>query len=298
MELKHFTSTENLSISEVNALIERALELKNHPERVHQTPFLAVNCFFENSTRTQTSFEVAERKCGFQVIPFNPGNSSISKGETLFDTVLTMDALGIEIAVIRSEQNDYYEALVASNDLSISIINGGDGSGQHPSQCLLDLVTIYESFHRFEGLKVVIAGDIKHSRVANSNADLLNRLGAEVYFSGPTIWMDPALDHLGKQTDLDAILSEVDVLMLLRVQNERHPDLFIEEYHQTYGLTNERAKRMKPEAIIMHPAPVNRGVEIADELVISPQSRIVDQMKNGVYTRMAICEAIAKGRGK
>lgn len=296
MKLNHFTTTESLSVEEVYALINRALELKRDPDSVEKHDVQVVNCFFENSTRTQTSFDVAERRCGFTVIPFNPENSSLSKGETLFDTMLTMDALGIGIAVIRSPQNAYYQDLVDNDDLSLSIINAGDGSGQHPSQCLLDLVTIYEEFGKFAGLHIVINGDIKHSRVARSNADLLTRLGASVSFAGPEMWMDPSMDVYGEVMDFDETLPKADVVMLLRVQNERHPELTVADYHQRYGLTLQREQQMKAEAIIMHPAPVNRGVEIDSSLVISAHSRITQQMKNGVYARMAICEAVAKGR--
>lgn len=189
--------------------------------------------------------------------------------------------------------------MIQSKTIQCSIINGGDGSGQHPTQCLLDLMTIYEEFGGFEGLKVAIVGDITHSRVAKSNMQLLNRLGAEIYFSGPEEWYDHQFDVYGQYVPLDEIVEKVDVMMLLRVQHERHDgkESFSKEgYHLEYGLTNERATRLQKHAIIMHPAPVNRDVELADELVESLQSRIVAQMSNGVFMRMAILEAILHGK--
>ena len=225
------------------------------------------------------------------MIEFEASRSSVQKGETLYDTVLTMSAIGVDVAVIRHGKENYYDELIQSKTIQCSIINGGDGSGQHPTQCLLDLMTIYEEFGGFEGLKVAIVGDITHSRVAKSNMQLLNRLGAEIYFSGPEEWYDHQFDVYGQYVPLDEIVEKVDVMMLLRVQHERHDgkESFSKEgYHLEYGLTNERATRLQKHAIIMHPAPVNRDVELADELVESLQSRIVAQMSNGVFMRMAI----------
>lgn len=233
------------------------------------------------------------------MIEFEASRSSVQKGETLYDTVLTMSAIGVDVAVIRHGKENYYDELIQSKTIQCSIINGGDGSGQHPTQCLLDLMTIYEEFGGFEGLKVAIVGDITHSRVAKSNMQLLNRLGAEIYFSGPEEWYDHQFDVYGQYVALDEIVEKVDVMMLLRVQHERHDgkESFSKEgYHLEYGLTNERATRLQKHAIIMHPAPVNRDVELADELVESLQSRIVAQMSNGVFMRMAILEAILHGK--
>lgn len=299
--LKHFVSTEHLSLDEVDGLIRNAIEIKHTPQNLltnYKNEYVS-NLFFENSTRTHLSFEVAEKKLGMNVIQFDPSTSSINKGETLFDTVLTLESLGIDTLVIRSREEDYYEELVNSPFINASIINGGDGSGQHPSQSLLDLMTIYEEFGYFNGLKVAIVGDLSHSRVARSNAQLLSRLGAEVYFSGPYEWYDTSFDAYGQYLPLDYLADQVDVMMLLRVQIERHESKSFShynEYHHKHGLTLERAARMKENAIIMHPAPVNRGVEIADSLVNSAQSRIVQQMQNGVFARMAILEAIMNGK--
>ncbi|WP_445450691.1 aspartate carbamoyltransferase catalytic subunit [Enterococcus faecalis] len=299
ISLKHLLTAEALTDREVMGLIRRAGEFKQgakwHPE---ERQYFATNLFFENSTRTHKSFEVAEKKLGLEVIEFEASRSSVQKGETLYDTVLTMSAIGVDVAVIRHGKENYYDELIQSKTIQCSIINGGDGSGQHPTQCLLDLMTIYEEFGGFEGLKVAIVGDITHSRVAKSNMQLLNRLGAEIYFSGPEEWYDHQFDVYGQYVPLDEIVEKVDVMMLLRVQHERHDgkESFSKEgYHLEYGLTNERATRLQKHAIIMHPAPVNRDVELADELVESLQSRIVAQMSNGVFMRMAILEAILHG---
>ncbi|HBC4773472.1 TPA: aspartate carbamoyltransferase catalytic subunit [Enterococcus faecalis] len=300
ISLKHLLTAEALTDREVMGLIRRAGEFKQgakwHPE---ERQYFATNLFFENSTRTHKSFEVAEKKLGLEVIEFEASRSSVQKGETLYDTVLTMSAIGVDVAVIRHGKENYYDELIQSKTIQCSIINGGDGSGQHPTQCLLDLMTIYEEFGGFEGLKVAIVGDITHSRVAKSNMQLLNRLGAEIYFSGPEEWYDHQFDVYGQYVPLDEIVEKVDVMMLLRVQHERHDgkESFSKEgYHLEYGLTNERATRLQKYAIIMHPAPVNRDVELADELVESLQSRIVAQMSNGVFMRMAILEAILHGK--
>ncbi len=300
ISLKHLLTAEALTDREVMGLIRRAGEFKQgakwHPV---ERQYFATNLFFENSTRTHKSFEVAEKKLGLEVIEFEASRSSVQKGETLYDTVLTMSAIGVDVAVIRHGKENYYDELIQSKTIQCSIINGGDGSGQHPTQCLLDLMTIYEEFGGFEGLKVAIVGDITHSRVAKSNMQLLNRLGAEIYFSGPEEWYDHQFDVYGQYVPLDEIVEKVDVMMLLRVQHERHDgkESFSKEgYHLEYGLTNERATRLQKHAIIMHPAPVNRDVELADELVESLQSRIVAQMSNGVFMRMAILEAILHGK--
>lgn len=243
---------------------------------------------------------MAERKLGIEVIQFDPSTSSVNKGETLYDTALTLCALGVDLLVIRHPQDEYYRPLVNSPSITASILNGGDGRGQHPTQCLLDLMTIHEEYGHFEGLKIAIAGDIRNSRVAHSNAILLHRLGAKLYFCAPEVWSDPAFKAYGTLCDLDSILSELDVLMLLRVQHERHDSAegFTKEaYHQQYGLTLERSGKLKPTAILMHPAPVNRDVELADALVEAPNSRIVEQMRNGVYVRMAVLEAVLAAKG-
>ncbi|MGT2637691.1 aspartate carbamoyltransferase catalytic subunit [Streptococcus ratti] len=300
VSLKHLVSMEILSNEEVLGLIKRGLAFKEKKVQFSlDRQYFAANLFFESSTRTHKSFEVAEKKLGLDVIEFDAKTSSVNKGETLYDTILTMSALGVDICVVRHSQDDYYKELIDSRTIQTSIVNGGDGSGQHPSQCLLDLMTIYDEFGSFENLKIAIAGDITHSRVAKSNMQILKRLGAQIYFAGPEEWYSSEFDVYGKHVAIDEIIDEVDVLMLLRVQHERHDgkESFSKEtYHQHYGLTKERYGRLKDSAIIMHPAPVNRDVEIADSLVEAPKSRIVAQMKNGVFVRMAILEAILKGK--
>jgi len=286
-----------MSNTEVLGLIKRAQEFKQGA--VWQKPraqIFASNLFFENSTRTHQSFAIAECKLGLEVLEFNAETSSLSKGESLYDTVLTLDALGVGVCVIRHSEDHYYEQLVQSPHIHLSIVNAGDGSGQHPSQCLLDLMTIQQEFGGFDGLNVAIVGDINHSRVARSNAQMLTRLGAKVTFSGPKEWFSAEeFSSYGEHWPIDKLVGEVDVMMLLRVQHERHnaaATFSKADYHQKYGLTVPRAERMKSGAIIMHPAPVNRDVELADALVEAAQSRIVKQMQNGVFARMAILEAV------
>ncbi|MBO0472666.1 aspartate carbamoyltransferase [Enterococcus sp. DIV0840] len=300
ISLKHLLTVEALSDQEVKGLIHRAQEFKQgatwQPEKKQ---YFATNLFFENSTRTHKSFDVAEKKLGIEVIEFEESMSSVKKGETLYDTVLTMSAIGVDVAVIRHGEENYYDELIQSKTIQCSIINGGDGSGQHPTQCLLDLMTIYEEFRHFEGLKIAIVGDITHSRVAKSNMQMLKRLGATIYFSGPEEWYDKQFEAYGHYVPLDEVVETVDVMMLLRVQHERHDgsEIFSKaEYHQQYGLTVERAKQLQKHAVIMHPAPVNRDVELADSLVEGIQSRIIQQMSNGVYMRMAILEAVLHGK--
>lgn len=298
--LKHFVSVEALTNEEVLALLERGKEFKNGAKwEMPQDQIFASNLFFENSTRTHHSFHIAERKLGLDVLEFDANTSSVNKGETLYDTVLTLDALGVDVCVIRHGEKDYYEELIASPTIQTAIVNGGDGSGQHPSQCALDLMTIQEEFGKFEGLNVAIVGDLSHSRVARSNAQMLKRLGVNVYFTGPLEWFPEDFKEYGEHLPIDELIGKVDVMMMLRVQIERHegePPFDHAAYHQEFGLSVERAKKMRPNAIIMHPAPVNRDVELADELVEAPQSRIVEQMSNGVFVRMAILESVLSNK--
>ena len=255
------------------------------------------NLFYENSTRTKTSFDIAERKLGLQVVPFDVSTSSVNKGESLYDTVKTLEALGVNLVVIRHFQDAYYKEL---ESIDLPVINGGDGKGSHPTQTVLDLLTIYQEFGKFEGLKIGIVGDVKHSRVANSNAEALRKLGAKVYFSGPSEWFDEGAIINGTFVALDNLVKEVDVLILLRIQHERHGEkmqISLDKYHKKYGLTKEREKAMKPEAIIMHPAPINRGVEIDSDLVECERSRIFKAMENGVFARMAILKHALESKG-
>lgn len=282
------------SREELLKLLENASEFSKGKTCTAESQVFVSNLFFEDSTRTKTSFDIAERKLGLEVVPFDVTHSSVNKGETLYDTVKTLESLGVQLVVIRHRENEYYNQL---SGLNIPVINGGDGTGNHPSQTLLDLLTIYQEFGTFEGLTVGIAGDVKHSRVANSAAQALKLLGARVRFSGPEEWFDK--DH-DMYSAMDQLVEEADVLMLLRIQHERHGERSLysgSQYLDCYGLTLERADRMKDTAIIMHPAPINRGVEIHSDLVESPKSRIFKQMQNGVFARMAILKDALEKQG-
>ncbi|MET3575226.1 aspartate carbamoyltransferase catalytic subunit [Bhargavaea ullalensis] len=291
--MDHLLSMKQLGKEGIRSLLARAAELKAGEPHALGRDYAVSNLFFEPSTRTKTSFEMAEQKLGLSPLPFEAGFSSTLKGESLYDTVKTLEAIGLDALVIRHPEDGYYKELEGRT--SVSIINGGDGSGQHPTQSLLDLFTLQEEFGKLEGLKVTIAGDVAHSRVAKSDRDALELFGAEVRYLCPPEWRGDfeAVD------DWEDVLGESDAIMLLRVQHERHgggEDFAPEAYHARYGLTEDRAARMKEGAIIMHPAPVNRGVEIAGSLVEAPRSRIFRQVENGVYVRMAVLETILKGR--
>lgn len=293
---RHFVSLNDYSEAEIMKLIETALIYKNKSVGELFSDRFAVNCFFEDSTRTHKSFEMAQRKLGMQVLDFQPATSSVKKGESLYDTVLTLQAIGVELVVIRHSEEAYYDKLISSPSIHCSIVNGGDGTGQHPSQSLLDLMTIYEEFGTFKDLQIAISGDIKHSRVARSNMQILTKLGAKVFFTGPKEWMGDDCEMFGTYMPIDELIPRADVMMFLRVQRERHLEGATEavtgSYLERYGLTVQREKLMKNQSIIMHPAPVNRDVEIADQLVECNRSRIVRQMENGVFARMAIIEKV------
>lgn len=290
-------TTADLTVEKINSLLIEADEFSKGKVLKPTKEIYVSNLFFEDSTRTKTSFDIAERKLGLQVVPFDVTSSSVNKGESLYDTVKTLQSLGINLLVIRHKQDQFYKEL---KEIDLPIINGGDGTGNHPSQTLLDLMTIHQEFGKFKGLKIGIVGDVKHSRVANSNAVALRKLGAKVYFSGPEKWFDEGAIINGTYLSIDDLVKEVDVLMLLRIQHERHDEkmkISLNNYHKKFGLTLEREKTMKQNAIIMHPAPINRGVEIHDDLVESPRSRIFQQMRNGVFARMAILKDALESKG-
>lgn len=289
--MKHLTTLKELSLKEILQLLKRAGDFKRGEAKSFEGKVVA-NLFFEPSTRTQNSFIMAEKKLAMSDINLNPQVSSLTKGESLYDTVKTFEAIGVDALVIRAKEDRYFDELTPS--LSIPLLNGGDGKGDHPTQSLLDLMTIQEEFGQFQGLKVLICGDISHSRVAKTNVEVMRRLGMEVYLAAPKEFRDPAYDY----HELDEVLQRMDVVMLLRIQHERHGQVLAmsqDEYLKTYGITKERAKAMKSGAIIMHPAPVNRGWEIDTELVESERSRIFPQMANGVYVRMAVLERALEG---
>ena len=244
---------------------------------------LVANLFFEPSTRTHYSFASAEHQLGCCVEDFTAAGSSVEKGESLYDTVKTFESVGYDAVVIRHRQDEYFREL---EGIEIPIINAGDGDGNHPTQCLLDLLTLYQEFGRIEGIRLAIIGDIQHSRVASSNREAMELLGGEWVFSGPPQWQREGYPYM----PIDEAVEWADAVMMLRIQHERHASamqMSKAEYLQRYGLTKERASRMKPHAIIMHPAPVNRDVEIDSDLVESPKSRIFKQMSNGVLIRKA-----------
>jgi len=286
-----------LSTQEIIEILDQSIQFsKGKKEKVIGDCYCA-NLFFENSTRTRTSFIMAQRQLGIQTIPFYAETSSIKKGESLYDTIKTLEAIGVNLVVIRHPEDNYIEQL---KDIRIPIINAGDGTGHHPTQSFLDLLTIQQEFGKFEGLNIGIVGDIKHSRVARSNAEALRRLGAKVSFSGPKEWFDEGAFFNGVYQAMDDLIKSVDVLILLRIQHERHNTRMpytVEEYHRKYGLTLERERKMKPNAILMHPAPINRGVEIDSSLVECSRSRIFNQVKNGVFARMAVLKNELKKSG-
>nr|WP_285290290.1 aspartate carbamoyltransferase catalytic subunit [Bacillus sp. ISL-39] len=291
-------TTSQLSEQEIQEIILSAGEFASGKTWQPKEKLYISNLFYEPSTRTKSSFEMAERKLGLEVIPFEVQTSSVLKGETLYDTVKTLEAIGTDALVIRHSADNYFSEL--ENGISIPIINAGDGKGHHPTQSLLDLMTIQQEFGSFKDLTVTIIGDILHSRVARSNADALVRLGAKVIFSGPEDWVDQNNLPAGCcYMSVEEAIKWADVVMLLRVQHERHDGKLLfdkNEYHRNYGLTIERERLMKKGSIILHPAPINRGVEIADELVESPKSRIFKQMENGVYIRMAVLKRALENR--
>ncbi len=285
--MKHLLTMNELSIEDIQFILRKAEEFKSGKQDEIFKQKLIANLFFEPSTRTRFSFEAAEHRLGMKPLNVEVNGSSVQKGETLYDTLRTLEEIGVEAFVIRHPEDRYFDGL--AEKINVPIINAGDGCGNHPTQSLLDLLTIQQEFIVLQGLTVVIVGDILHSRVARSNAEVLRKMGARVLFSGPEEWfVDEWKDDF---IPMDEAVEQADALMMLRIQHERHSDsmhLTKEDYHQQYGLTVEREKRMKAHSIIMHPAPVNRGVEIADELVECERSRIFKQVQNGVFIRMAV----------
>ncbi len=289
--MKGLCTLKSLSKEKILEIIQYAIRLKQGLSVSYENKKMAT-LFFENSTRTHYSFVTAMMNLGIKVIDFNASISSLAKGETLYDTVRTFEALGMDGVVIRHSKDEYFKEL---ENINIPIFNGGDGKTNHPTQSLLDLMTIYEEFGSFAGLKCCIIGDIAHSRVAHTNIEVMKRLGMEVYVSGPECYYDGSAEWL----DLDEALTSCDVIMLLRVQFERLEEdmpYTKEEYHKLFGLTVERVNKMKEKSIILHPAPINRGVEIASEVAECSKSRIYLQMTNGVYIRMAVISMVLDGK--
>lgn len=291
--MKHFISVNQLTNKDIISILKTAEEFRDNKIEMYEKAF-AANLFFEPSTRTKMSFIVAQRKLGLEVLDFHAEASSVQKGESLYDTARTFEAIGANVLVVRHPDDDWYKEI--NTNINIPIINAGAGKAEHPTQCLLDLLTIYQEFGRFKGLNVVIVGDIKHSRVAHSNANALHRLGANVFLSAAAGFEDETLDF--PYITIDKASETCDAMMLLRIQYERHDSHHIREnYLENYGLTKGREEKMMDHAIILHPAPVNRGVEIDSSLVECERSRIFKQMNNGVYVRMAIMHSLLKNRG-
>jgi aspartate carbamoyltransferase catalytic subunit len=258
---------------------------------------VAVNLFFEASTRTRTSFELAERRLGATVVNFTAADSSTVKGETLRDTARNIEAMGIDLVVMRHACPGAPHLLARSIDACI--INAGDGSHEHPTQGLLDIFTIREKLGRIEGIKVAIVGDIAHSRVARSNLHGLVKLGAEVFFVGPATLVPRVFEKLGARVchDLDEVLPEMDAINMLRIQTERleeQPFPSIREYSRLFGLNAERLRHAKPDVLIMHPGPINRGVEMTPDVADGARSVILEQVTNGLAVRMAVLTLLAR----
>ncbi|MCM3337107.1 aspartate carbamoyltransferase catalytic subunit [Paenibacillus sp. MER TA 81-3] len=280
----------DLSKQEIESILDRAAYWEQQPIKVNDVlrhKFVA-NMFFENSTRTRCSFEVAEKRLGAEVINFTAAASSVEKGESIYDTVRTLESMGMDAGVIRLKPVGLLEQI--AERVKMPLVNAGDGINEHPTQALLDIYTIRKHFGQLSGLNVAIVGDVEHSRVARSNLWALRKFGAQVSFCAPDNMRTHDLD-VPYVTMNEAL--QADVVMMLRVQLERHESNMLnsaEQYRSGYGLTLERVAQMKPHAIIMHPAPVNRNVEIDDSVVECEQSRIFDQMANGVPIRMAVLE--------
>jgi len=258
-----------------------------------------INAFFENSTRTLFSFEIAGKRLGAQVSSFHPAASSVRKGESLIDTALTLNAMRPDLLVIRHEADGAAADVAAVMDCPV--INAGDGRGEHPTQALLDALAIRRRFGRLEGLKVAICGDIRHSRVANSNLRALPLLGAELRIVGPEALLpDATPPGVAAFTDLDEGIAGADVVMMLRIQRERLDQGLADslgDYHARYGLSRERLARAAPGAIVMHPGPMNRGVEIDAEVADDAErSAILEQVEYGVAVRMACLDLLTRAR--
>jgi len=302
---KDLLGIEHLEAEEITLLLDTAESMRSIAERqIKKVPALrgrmVVNLFFEPSTRTRFSFETAEKWLSADSLNFSGGKgTSVEKGESLLDTARTLQAMSPDLIVVRHSSAGVPHFL--ARHLDAGVINAGDGAHEHPTQALLDALTIRSRFGRLEGLRVVIAGDIAHSRVARSNVFLLTRMGAEVTVCGPPTLLPPRVEELGAKatTDFDHAVEGADVVMMLRMQLERQKHSLFpskREYFARYGLTAERLARASPEAIAMHPGPMNRGVEISSEVADSPQSVILEQVANGVPVRMAVLYLLLTGR--
>jgi aspartate carbamoyltransferase catalytic subunit len=294
-----------LDAADIHLILETASGFKDVLGRdIKKVPALrgktTVNLFYEPSTRTRTSFELAAKRLSTDVINISVSTSSVVKGESLRDTALTVQALGADFIVVRHSCSGVAHFL--ADNLDASVINAGDGTNEHPTQALLDLFTIMEKKHAIEGLDVAIVGDILHSRVAKSNIYALKKLGAKVRLIGPPTLVPSCLKELGVDiyTDMDRGLQDVDIVMMLRIQMERQGKGFFPttvEYFKNWGLTTERLSRAKKDALVMHPGPMNRGVEISSDVADGLRSVILDQVTNGLAVRMAVLYLLAGAKG-
>ncbi|RKS04514.1 aspartate carbamoyltransferase [Nocardiopsis sp. Huas11] len=301
--MRHLLSTGDLSRDEATLILDTAEELAHVGDRsVKKLPTLrgrtVVNLFYEDSTRTRTSFELAAKRLSADVINFSAKGSSVSKGESLKDTALTLQAMGADGVVIRHSASGAAHRLAGWVDGSV--VNAGDGTHEHPTQALLDAFTMRSRLGRLEGLRVAIVGDILHSRVARSNVLLLTTLGAHVTLVAPPTLLPVSVDAWPCEVsyDLDGVLPKSDVVMLLRVQGERMHESFFpseREYSRGFGLDGERLGRMPQDAIVMHPGPMVRGMEISAEVADSPRCTVTEQVTNGVSLRMAVLYLLLGG---
>ena len=306
LKSRHLLGLEGMSRKEINLILDTAETFKEilaRPIRIVPTlrGITVVNLFYEPSTRTRISFELAEKRLSAEVVNFSADISSARKGETLKDTVRNIEAMKTDMVVVRHQASGVPYFLTQC--LDSSIINAGDGAHEHPTQGLLDLFTIREKYKKIKGLKVVIVGDIKYSRVARSNIWGLSTMGADVSVGGPATLLPVEIEKMGMKvySDLDKALEGADVVIVLRIQLERQkggllPSL--REYTNKFGITKDRLSRLNENFTIMHPGPINRGVEITPEVADGPHSVILNQVTNGVAIRMAVLYLLSGGEGK
>jgi aspartate carbamoyltransferase catalytic subunit len=293
----------DLTSEEIYLVLETAEAMREIGQRpIKKVPTLrgktVVNLFYEPSTRTRTSFEIAEKRLSADTLNVAVDVSSVLKGETLADTARNIEAMSPDMIVLRHPSSGACHML--SRICRSRIINAGDGMHEHPTQALLDAFTIREHKKQIEGLKVAIVGDLVHSRVLRSNVLLLTKLGADVWVSGPPTLLPPGIERLGVHvtTSVEEAVTDADVIMMLRLQQERMQGAFfpsLREYFNVFGMTAERVRRAKSDVIIMHPGPINRGVEIASDVADGPYSVILEQVANGVAVRMAVLYLLAGG---
>ncbi|MGH9316201.1 MAG: aspartate carbamoyltransferase catalytic subunit [Thermoanaerobaculia bacterium] len=303
LRAKDLLGIEPLLPDEITLILDTAESLRSIGQRqIKKVPALrgrmVVNLFFEASTRTRFSFETAEKWLSADALNFAGKGSSVEKGESLLDTARNLEAMSPDLIVIRHESPGVPHFL--ARNLKAGVVNAGDGAHEHPTQALLDALTIRRHFGRLSGLRVVMTGDVAHSRVVRSNIWLLTKMGARVVVCAPPTLLPPRIGEMGVEatTDFDTALEEADVVMMLRVQLERQgTPLFPSgrEYFKRYGLTSSRLARARPEAVVMHPGPMNRGVEIASDVADSPRSLILEQVSNGVAVRMAVIYLLLTG---